>query len=241
MTALALHFSERRGLARWTLAALAIVAAHAAIIAGVALWYERTPPESNIIPAIAISFEPQAAAQAQSNDAIAEQKIEQAEVTPEPPKLEEPKVEQPQEQVVPPPPTAAEVTLPKPEPKRAKEKPVEQKRQEARAIAAPSEIPRRATVAASNAYNSLVYGHLQRFRRASGSVAAAKGTVSVHFVLSREGQLLSSAVTQSSGNATLDREALAILNRANPFPPFPAEKTIAKDSFDAPIQFAPPR
>jgi periplasmic protein TonB len=241
MSALALHAPQRRGVARWTLAAAAIVAVHAMAVAAVALWYERTPPEANILPAIAVSFEPQAAVQPQSNDALAQQQSELHEATPEPPKVEEEKVEQPPEQLMPPPPAPAEITLPKPEPKRVEKKPVQEKRQEAHAVAAPAEATRRASVAASNAYNSLVVGHLQRFKRAIGPIG--QGEAFVRFVLDRNGRVLSSAISKSSGNAALDREALALVSRANPFPAFPPEKAAQKDtdSFNAPIRFEPGR
>ena len=52
MNAHALHLPEDRGLARWTVASVAILIAHAAIIAAVALWYARQPKaEPNILPA----------------------------------------------------------------------------------------------------------------------------------------------------------------------------------------------
>jgi hypothetical protein len=50
MNAHALHLPEERGFARWTLAGLAILIAHGAIIAAVALWYARQPVEPNILP-----------------------------------------------------------------------------------------------------------------------------------------------------------------------------------------------
>ena len=58
MTALTLHVPERRGIARWMLSAVTILIAHATMIGALALWYTRTPPEENIIPAIAVSLVP---------------------------------------------------------------------------------------------------------------------------------------------------------------------------------------
>ena len=58
MNAFALHLPEKRGISRWTLAGVTIVLAHAAIVAGVALWYARRPVEPNILPAIAVTLAP---------------------------------------------------------------------------------------------------------------------------------------------------------------------------------------
>jgi protein TonB len=49
---------------------------------------------------------------------------------------------------------------------------------------------------------------------------------------------MESAVTKSSGNDVLDREALEILRRASPFPPFPTAKPGSQDSYIAPVNFA---
>jgi protein TonB len=201
------------------------------------------PAETDIIPAIAVSLETRAPVSSeQSFDAVAEQKVEQVDATPPtPPDVVQPKVEPP-EKIEPPPPVQSEIALPKPPPK-----PVEQKKpvapqaapQEARQAAAAREAVRVASVAASNVYASRVFGHLQRFKRNyPPGASGASGTVTVTFALGRDGSLLSSSINKSSGNAALDQEALAMLRRANPFPPFPAEKTGAQDSYIAPVNFA---
>ena len=92
--------------------------------------------------------------------------------------------------------------------------------------------------AGANAYNALVFGHLQRFKRYPSSAQGASGTAVVRFVLNRAGAVTESAVTKSSGNAVLDREALDILRRASPFPPFPEAKPGPQDSYVAPVNFA---
>ena len=62
MNAFALHLPEKRGLSRWTLAAVTILMAHAAIVAAVALWYARRPVEPTMLPAIAVTLAPVEAA-----------------------------------------------------------------------------------------------------------------------------------------------------------------------------------
>ena len=56
--AFTLHLPERRGFSRWTLAAVAILIAHAAIVAAVVSWYARQPADPTILPAIAVTLAP---------------------------------------------------------------------------------------------------------------------------------------------------------------------------------------
>ena len=240
MNAFALHLPERRGLSRWTLAGVTILIVHAAIVAAVALWYARKPMEPNILPAIAVTLAPVEASspQVQDQDIAVGPTMQQAEAAPiEPPKVEE----KPVEQVVQPPspPQQAEVTLPQVEPKEV-EKPKPEERPPAPETRAPpkNEHVGQFTQAGSNAYNALVFGQLQRFKRYPSSARGAQGTAVVSFVLNREGAVIESAVTKSSGNDVLDREALEILRRASPFPPFPAAKPGLQDSYIAPVNFA---
>ena len=144
------------------------------------------------------------------------------------------RVEQP-----PSPPQQAEVTLPQVEPKEVeKPKPVPQP--PAPETRAPPKNDRlgQFSEAGSNAYNALVFGHLQRFKRYPSAARGKSGTVVVRFVLNRAGDVIESAVTKSSGNDVLDREAIAILQRASPFPAFPAAKPGAQDTYIAPVNFA---
>ncbi|WFU41563.1 energy transducer TonB [Bradyrhizobium sp. CB82] len=222
------------------MAGLTILIAHAAIVAVVALWYARRPVEPNILPAIAVTLAPVEASspQVQNQDIAVGPTMQQAEETPkEPPKVEE----KPLEQVVQPPspPQQAEVTLPQVEPKDV-EKPKPEEQPPAPETRAPpkTEHVGQFTQAGSNAYNALVFGHLQRFKRYPSSARGAQGTVVVRFVLNRAGAVTESAVTKSSGNDVLDREALEILRRASPFPPFPVAKPGSQDSYIAPVNFA---
>ena len=58
MNALALHLPERRGLARWAVAALVILALHAVVVALIVWWYARKPVPPDIVPAIAVTVAP---------------------------------------------------------------------------------------------------------------------------------------------------------------------------------------
>jgi protein TonB len=234
MIAYELSLHQRTEFTRWSFAALAVVAAHAAVVSAIALKYTRLPPEPALIPAIIVSFEPAAPSSSEQNDqAVAEKTIEAP--PPDPPNAEA-KVEQP-EQIKPLPSIPDEITLPKPEPKQV-EKPVETPPpQEARVAAATQEALRVANVAASNVYKSLLYGHLQQFKHYPAAANGVSGRVLTRFTLTRAGEVISASVVASSGNAALDQEALGTLRRASPFPPFPEAKSGAEETFTAGISF----
>jgi protein TonB len=96
-----------------------------------------------------------------------------------------------------------------------------------------------ASRAASASYNQLIAAQLQRYKQYPSASRAAneQGRAFIAFTLDRSGRLLSARLTKSSGFAALDAETLAVVRRAQPFPPFPAEKTGSTDSFNVPISF----
>jgi periplasmic protein TonB len=238
MNAFALYLPERHGVSRWMLAGITILAAHAALVGAIAFWYARQPVEPTILPAIAVTLAPTEAAAPtlQDQDVAVGPTMEEAPAVP----MEERKVEEkPLEQVVqpPPPPQQAEVTLPQQEQKIEKPEP-----QPVTPAPETRALPKNArigefTEAGSNAYNALVVGHLERFKRYPADAHGAAGTVMVRFALNRRGEVISSEVSKSSGNGVLDREALDILRRASPFPPFPAAKPGAQESYLWPMHF----
>lgn len=237
MNAFALHLPEKRGLSRWTLAGVTIVLAHAAIVAAVVVWYARRPVEPTILPAIAVTLAPVEASSPvmQDQDIAVGPTMQQAEAAP----TEPPKEEKPVEQVMQPPapPQRAEVALPKDEPKQ-EEKPTESRPPAPETRAPPkTDHVGQFSEAGSNAYNALVFGHLQRFKRYPQAAHGVSGTVLVKFVLNRTGNVIESAVTKSSGNGVLDREALEILRRASPFPAFPDAKPGPQETYIAPVSF----
>jgi protein TonB len=240
MNAFALHLPERRGLSRWTLAAVTILLAHAAIVAAVAWWYARSgPAEPNILPAIAVTLAPveSSSPEIEDQDIAVGPTMQQADAAPPVP----PKVEEKQEEPVvqpPPPQQEAAVTLPKTEKEVEEPKPVpEPPAPETRAPPKSDRIGQ-FSEAGSNAYNALVFGHLQKFKRYPSAARGKIGTVVVNFVLNRAGEVIDSTVTKSSGNDVLDREAIEILRRASPFPAFPAAKPGTQDIYTAPVSFA---
>jgi len=240
MTALAIHLPQQQGLSRWAFAGLAVLLAHIALVASVALWQAREPIEPTILPAIAVSLLPVEASspEIQNQDIAVGPAMQQAEEARKEPteqekpteKLEQPPVQSPQ----------AEVELP-----RVQEKDIEPPKPEVQPPAPETRAPPKTekvgqfSEAAARAYNALVFGHIQRFKRYPASAHGAHGTVVVRFELDRKGAVIDSAVTKSSGNAALDQEALALFKRASPFPPFPSAKPGDRDSYVAPVNFSP--
>ncbi|HZR75401.1 TonB family protein [Bradyrhizobium sp.] len=239
MNAFALYLPERNGVPRWMLAGITILAAHAALISAIAFWYARQPVEQNILPAIAVTLAPldAAAPTLQDQDVAVGPTMQEAPAVP----MQERKVEEKStEEVVqpPPPPQQAEVTLPQKEAKIEKPEPMPvTPAPETRALPKNARIGE-FTEAGSNAYNALVVGHLEKFKRYPKDAHGASGTVLVRFALNRAGDVILSEVSKSSGNNVLDHEALDILHRASPFPPFPAAKPGAQESYIWPMHFA---
>jgi periplasmic protein TonB len=188
------------------------------------------------------------------------QEAVQEQLAPTPPQ-ENPIVEAPSEQKVQPPPPKpepAKIVPDQPKPVPAKPKPVrtEVKKpvdaQPAPRTSAAPKAERQASLTSSSApagvtsaaalasYNQLVAAHLQRFKQyPSGARAAGEqGTSRLSFTLSRGGQVLGSRLAGSSGHPALDGETLAMIRRAQPFPPMPPELKQASMSFSIPVQFS---
>lgn len=87
-------------------------------------------------------------------------------------------------------------------------------------------------------YAGRVAAHLRRYKRYPSSAGRARGTVRVAFSVSRGGTVTGVRLVSSSGNATLDRAALDMVRRANPFPPMPAGLNRSSASFAVPIRFS---
>jgi protein TonB len=64
-----------------------------------------------------------------------------------------------------------------------------------------------------------------------------QGVAQLFFTLDRHGHVTESRVLRSSGATTLDQEALALLHRAQPFPPPPPELTGERVGVTVPIRF----
>ncbi|HEV7880398.1 energy transducer TonB [Bradyrhizobium sp.] len=201
------------------------------------------PPEPSKQEAIEEQLAPTPPQENPVVEAPPEQKVE-----PSPPKPEPAKIVPDQPKPIPVKPKPIPV---KPKPLRTEvKKPVDTSpaprtsappKAERRASLAPSSATAGATSAAALAsYNQRVAAHLQRFKQyPSGARAAGEqGTSRLSFTLGRSGQVLGSRLAGSSGHPSLDGETLAMVRRAQPFPPMPPELQRASMSFSIPVQFS---
>ncbi|QUS42125.1 energy transducer TonB [Tardiphaga alba] len=188
----------------------------------------------------------------------AQQQVE--EMIPPTPLMEKAEVVAPPEQKIaptPPPPEPAPVTPEPAKPTPVKPKPIkaEVKKKPKETKPAPrTTAPQSAeTVAPSNSaamagasraaaanYRQMVQAHVQRFKQypaAARTGRSGKVTTVVTFTLGRSGQVLSVSLSGSSGQPALDAETLATVRRASPFPAFPAEMTMATQSYSLPLSY----
>ena len=86
-------------------------------------------------------------------------------------------------------------------------------------------------------WQQALVARLDRFKRYPAQAHGAEGVASLAFTIDRKGNVLSSQIATTSGSAVLDAEVLALVKRAAPFPPPPAEVADADLSFVVPIRF----
>ncbi len=93
---------------------------------------------------------------------------------------------------------------------------------------------------AKAAYVSLLQQWLERHKLYPQRAMARRqqGTATLYFVVDRAGRVLEHRLEQSSGHRLLDREALAMIDRAAPLPRMPAAMSGDDLAVIVPIQFA---
>lgn len=105
----------------------------------------------------------------------------------------------------------------------------------------PVEPPPPAPAAASTAppdYVARLFAHLEANKRYPRDLQTAhvQGTTLLHFRMDHQGRVLSFDIQKSSGNARLDAEVTAMIQRAQPLPIPPAEMADPQD-ITIPIRF----
>jgi protein TonB len=103
-------------------------------------------------------------------------------------------------------------------------------------LVAPSAGASQASSVSPSTWKGALSAHLNRYKRFPSDAAGA-GTASVAFTISRSGQVLSARLVRSSGDAALDREAVALPRRASPVPPPPAGFGGSTVTLSVPIRF----
>jgi protein TonB len=245
----------------WAGSAVVILAAHGGIAAAIANWPQPSDPSGATTVAI-IELTPisdESAAEQANLPVAPPEKVqpepqEQEEVKPEEPRPEEEKVvvqppvpEAPPPE--PPPPEKAEITLPDPTPPPPPKKPPPKKKM-ATALAHVENVARRQNAKNIGVANhnpnsmrnyaaSIIRPHILRFYNFPESAQAKgeHGSVVVSFSITRSGRLISRRIARSSGHADLDSEALATLQRAQPYPPPPPDLTDQQFTFSLPMNY----
>ncbi len=141
---------------------------------------------------------------------------------------EQAKVDAPQ----PPQETTTDVTLPEEKPPEKVEPTNPSPRNTARVDAAAPRI--------DPSWTTLLFKQLQRFKSYPSGARARneQGVVTLSFTVDRDGHVLSRQIATSSGHPDLDAEVLAMIERAQPLPAFPASMTQAQQDFTVPIRFS---
>lgn len=255
-------FVQDRGeLLRWALSGAAIVLLHGAVAAAMINWGDDSASEPTAAMVVDLAPFPTAPPENVSDLPPGPAQVE-AEASPQTPVTEEKeqveeKVETAQSREVQPelaqavnPEVALDTTPPKPEQKVE----LQQENQlPAPETTAPPEMPQfeladvaaaqvqgAPTVDRSNAipkWRSAISALLERNKRYPAEARNDRGTVQVAFSLDRRGHVTSSRIITTSGSSALDREALEMIKRAQPFPPPPAALPDSELSFSVPVVF----
>lgn len=252
---------DRGELLRWVLSGAAVVFLHGAVAAAMVHWTDESASEPTAALVVDLSLSPTAppetvnalppgppqneAIESQYQKPVVETK-EQVEETTETSQSQEVRPELAQAVN---PEVALDTTPPKPERKVE----LQQENQTASEAMAPPEMPQfeRADVAAaqvqaaptvdrSNAipkWRSLISMLLERNKRWPADGKNDRGTAQVAFSIDRKGRVMSSRIVTTSGSVALDREALEMVKRAQPFPPPPAALPETELSFIVPVRF----
>jgi TonB family protein len=91
-----------------------------------------------------------------------------------------------------------------------------------------------------DSYLGRLLAQLNRFKHypAEARKAHIEGVVLLHFVMDGEGHVTKAEIQKSSGRPALDREALALMERAQPLPALPADFPTRTLDAVVPIEFA---
>ncbi|HTZ02864.1 MAG TPA: TonB family protein [Xanthobacteraceae bacterium] len=209
-----------RDLRRWALAAAVVLGVHVAAIA--AYVYVHRPDEiGDDTTPIAVDFSP------------TDDTIDQPEVAPTP-EQPPPEVEKPPPPPPPPPPqpeAVAEPEKPPPPPKVEEQKPPTPPMPARSKGGAPHIAP---------AWQTVLVRHLEQYKRypSEAQDRGEQGVVLLGFSVDRTGHVLEHRIVRSSGYTALDNEVMAMIERAQPLPPFPASMTEAKLDLTVPIRFS---
>jgi periplasmic protein TonB len=246
----------RQDLVRWATCAVVAAAAHGLLAAAVLARSDEVSDAGS--PVVMVELAPIAAAPSQMPSDQAPAPQVQNESEQRMPEEVEHKEKPPEEQVEETPARDPEVTLPQrvPDPpKQEQEAKVEQKAQDESHAAAPQNAPVTAALPAAPApgqdeersavamatWDRALSVRLEAVKRYPARAHGERGIAHVVFRLDRNGHVLSSRITQSSGSAVLDEDALATIKRAEPLPAPPSGISDALLTIETAIKYRLPK
>ena len=88
-------------------------------------------------------------------------------------------------------------------------------------------------------YEQLLVAWLERYKKYPSRARRMRieGEVRLRIVIDRSGRMLQVGLAQASGSRLLDKTALAMARRANPFPPMPEHDARERMEFVVPVAF----
>ena len=104
----------------------------------------------------------------------------------------------------------------------------------------PAQAPKAVTGQARQDFVARLLAQLNRFKQypLAARKAHIQGVVMLHFVMDAQGRVLRSDIAKSSGRPVLDAEALALVQRAQPLPPLPADYPTRTLDAVVPVEFS---
>ncbi|HKB95548.1 MAG TPA: energy transducer TonB, partial [Rhizomicrobium sp.] len=105
---------------------------------------------------------------------------------------------------------------------------------------APVAAPQTAAGETRDSFLGRLLAQLNRFKQYPRAARQAhiQGVVLLHFVMDAQGKVQSFEIAKSSGRPVLDAEALALIQRAQPLPPLPADYPTRTLDAVVPIEFS---
>lgn len=239
-----------RDLLRWGVCFIAMLSLHGAVAAALLMAPAEEGDTFDTTTAIEVDFTTESFRDAIARDvAPGEEQMQTDEAPPPQEKAELKTEEKPEPEPEPPLPqvTEPDVALETP-PEQKKEEEKKQEEKEKTPNASPPRVAASATTAptAAAARKAMLVSwkrrlalHLQRNKRYphEAQIRRESGVAKVAFVINRQGHVISSKIVKGSGSASLDRETLELLQRAQPLPAPPAEIGGAQFAFSVPILF----
>jgi protein TonB len=86
-------------------------------------------------------------------------------------------------------------------------------------------------------WRSTVAALLERNKRYPSDARNDRGIAQIAFSIDRKGRVMSSRIVTTSGSPALDREALEMIKRSQPFPPPPSALQGTEVSLTVPVRF----